>query len=61
MWDGPEWRDASAQLARMDVHHLLERLIEDHGGSLMWPRITEAERDSLDATCQKLHRSTATD
>jgi hypothetical protein len=56
-------RHEDAHHARMDVNHLLEHLIEDDGGPLMWPRITEAEQDSLDATCRKLHqflhRSTA--
>lgn len=43
-------------LARMDASAALQELIEEDGGPLMWPRITEADQDSLDATCRKLHR-----
>jgi hypothetical protein len=43
-------------LARQDVESALRRLIEGDGGPLMWPRITESEQDSLDATCRKLNR-----
>ena len=31
-------------------------VIAGDGGPLMWPRITEAQQDSLDATCRKLDR-----
>ena len=44
------------ELARQDVKVALRQLIEGDGGPLMWPRITEAEQDSLDATCRKLNR-----
>jgi hypothetical protein len=44
------------EFARMDVKDALRQLIEGDGGPLIWPRITEAEQDSLDATCRKLHR-----
>lgn len=43
-------------LARKDVRDALQHLIEGDGGPLMWPRITELEQHSLDATCRKLHR-----
>jgi hypothetical protein len=43
-------------LAHKDVRDALQHLIEGDGGPLMWPRITELEQDSLDATCRKLHR-----
>ena len=43
-------------LARQDVEGALRQLIEDDAGPLMWPRITESEQDSLDATCGKLNR-----
>ena len=42
--------------AKKDVRDALQQLIEGDGGPLMWPRITEAEQDSLDATCRKLNR-----
>ena len=44
------------ELARRDVKDALNQLIGGDGGPLVWPRITEAEQDSLDATCRKLSR-----
>ena len=44
------------ELARQDVEDALGALIGRDGGPLMWPRVTEAEQDSLDATCRKLDR-----
>ena len=44
------------ELARQDVTDAIGQLIERDGGPLMWPRITESEQDSLDATCRKLNR-----
>jgi hypothetical protein len=45
-----------AALARQDIQRALQQLIHNDGGPLIWPRITESEQDSLDATCRKLHR-----
>ena len=44
------------ELANKDVKDALRHLVEGDGGPLMWPRITELEQDSLDATCRKLNR-----
>jgi len=44
------------ELAKKPVKRALRQLIEDVGGPLIWPRITEAQQDSLDATCRKLNR-----
>ena len=44
------------ELARLDAKAAIGQLIGSNGGPLMWPRITEAEQDSLDATCRKLER-----
>ena len=44
------------ELARQDVTDAIRQLIERDGAPLMWPRITEAEQDSLDGTCRKLNR-----
>jgi hypothetical protein len=44
------------ELARHRVKDAIARLIEGDGGPLIWPRITEAEQDSLDTTCRKLDR-----
>ena len=43
-------------LARLDVTAALLQLIDGDGGPLIYPRISESEQDSLDATCRKLHR-----
>ena len=40
------------ELARQDVKDALRQLIEDDGGSLIWPRITESEQGALDAPCK---------
>jgi hypothetical protein len=44
------------RLARLDVRAAIAKLIAGDGGPLIWPRITEAEQDALDATCRKLDR-----
>ena len=44
------------ELARQDVKDAIGQLIGRDGGPLMWPLITEAQQDSLDATCRKLER-----
>jgi hypothetical protein len=45
-------------LARLGVTDALQQLMEGDGGPLIYPRISESEQDSLDATCRKLHRFT---
>ena len=44
------------ELARLDVKAALQQLIEGDGGPLIWPRISESEQESLDATCRQLRR-----
>lgn len=44
------------ELANKHVKDALLQLIEGDGGPLMWPRISEPEQDSLDATCRKFNR-----
>ena len=44
------------ELANTQVKDALQQLIEGDGGPLMWPRISESEQDSLDATCRKFNR-----
>lgn len=48
------------EIARMEVADALQQLIQGDGAPLMWPRISEAEQDSLDATCRKLRRFLST-
>ena len=43
-------------LARQSVKELLATLLEEDGGPLIWPRISESEQRSFDATCRKLYR-----
>ena len=43
-------------LAKLPVDELLSNLIEEEGGPLIWPRITETAQRSFDATCRKLYR-----
>ncbi len=44
------------KLKRMPVGKAIAELIEEEGGPLIWPRITEAEQKSFDTTCRKLYR-----
>ena len=44
------------ELARLDVSDAIQQLIDDDCGPLLYPRISESEQDSLDATCRKLNR-----
>ena len=44
------------ELAKRHIKDALRQLTQDDSGPLMWPRITEAEQASLDATCRKLNR-----
>jgi hypothetical protein len=41
---------------RQSVPALLERYVEEDGGPLLWPRISEAQQNAFDATCRKLFR-----
>jgi hypothetical protein len=52
-------------LQRLPIDELLRHLVEEDGGPLIWPRISETEQNAIDATCRKLYRflnqSTAAD
>ena len=43
-------------LAKQAIGELLFRLVEEDGGPLIWPRITETAQRAFDATCRKLYR-----
>jgi hypothetical protein len=43
-------------LTRQPAGDLLLKLIEEDGGPLIWPRVTETTQRELDATCRKLYR-----
>ncbi|MGF7134555.1 hypothetical protein P3T40_006059, partial [Paraburkholderia sp. EB58] len=38
------------------VATLLDKLIEEDGGPLIWPAISESAQNSFDATCRKLYQ-----
>ena len=44
------------KLKRMPLGKAIAELIEEEGGPLIWPSITEAEQNSFDATCRKLYK-----
>lgn len=48
-------RHDDPDLAKQPVRDLLSDLVEEDGGPLIWPRITESEQRAFDATCRKLH------
>jgi hypothetical protein len=43
-------------LKRLPIEELVRRMIEEDGGPLIWPRISETEQNAIDATCRKLYR-----
>ena len=49
-------RHDNSGLCKQPVTTLLSNLIEEEGGPLIWPRISESEQNSFDATCRKLYR-----
>ena len=49
-------RNDDPELARHSADALLQNLIEEDGGPLLWPRVTETTQRELDATCRKLYR-----
>jgi hypothetical protein len=44
------------KVKKMAVGNAIAKLIEEEGGPLIWPRITEAQQNSFDATCRKLYK-----
>ena len=43
-------------LRRQSINTLMLQLIDDECGPLIWPRITEQQQNSFDATCRKLYQ-----
>lgn len=54
-------RQEDANLRRLPVGKVIFALLEEDGGPLIWPRITEQEQDSFDASCRKLYRFLTTE
>ena len=49
-------RHDDPDLRRLPIGKLIRRLIEEDGGPLIWPSISETEQNAIDATCRKLYR-----
>ena len=49
-------RHEDPDFKRLPIDKLLRQLVEDDGGPLIWPRISETEQNAIDATCRKLNR-----
>lgn len=49
-------RHDDPELCQQPVKMLIFNLIEEDGGPLIWPRISESEQNSFDATCRKFYR-----
>ena len=49
-------RHDDPKLKKMSADQAVAMLIEEDGGPLIWPRITETEQNSFDATCRKLYK-----
>ena len=49
-------RQEDPDLCRLPVEEVTLALLEEDGGPLIWPRITEREQDAFDASCRKLYR-----
>jgi hypothetical protein len=43
-------------LKRLPIDQLVRQMVEEDGGPLIWPRISETEQNAIDATCRKLYR-----
>ena len=49
-------RQEDSSLCRQPVEKTTFALLEEDSGPLIWPRITEQEQDSFDASCRKFYR-----
>jgi len=49
-------RHEDPDLLTLPVATLLDKLIEEDGGPLIWPAISESAQDAFDATCRKLYQ-----
>ncbi len=41
---------------QMPVEQAIAEMIEEEGGPLIWPSITESQQNAFDATCRKLYK-----
>jgi len=45
-----------SDLRRLSTDKLLLRLLDEEGGPLIWPRVSEQDQNAFDATCRKFYR-----
>ena len=45
-----------SDLRRLSIDKLLLRLLDEEGGPLIWPYVSEQQQNAFDATCRKLYR-----
>jgi len=53
-------RQDDTRLRKLAVEQAVYELLEEDGGPLIWPRISESAQRSFDATCRKLYRYVTT-
>jgi hypothetical protein len=41
---------------RLPIDKLIRQLVEEDGGPLIWPGVSETEQNAIDATCRKLYQ-----
>ena len=49
-------RQEDSTLSRLAVEKVTFALLEEDGGPLIWPRISEQEQNAFDTTCRKFYR-----
>jgi len=47
--------DEATQKPKQPAYNLLMNFIEQDGGPLIWPSITESAQNTFDTTCRKLY------
>lgn len=53
-------RQEDTHLRKLAVEKAVFELLEEDGGPLIWPRISESAQRTFDATCRKLYRYVTT-
>ena len=54
-------RQEDSHLRHLPVEKVTFALLEEDGGPLIWPRITEQAQDAFDASCRKFYRYLTTE
>jgi hypothetical protein len=49
-------RHEDATFNKMPIEQAIAEMIEEEGGPLIWPSITEPQQNAFDATCRKLYK-----